>query len=114
MTMRPVAGLVLVALGVVAVVASRSARGRTIVAVVGYSALFVLAVQVTWALLLFTNVVPVSSIARSVGVSDLALYPVVGWGIPTLATAVFAIVFSRRRRSRRHVAGLKGRSRSAT
>jgi hypothetical protein len=90
-------GLVFVAVCVLAIAASRWVGGRAL-AVLGYSALFFLGAQVTWATLLFLNVVPLDSIGRSFGVYDLSpWYRTVALAPPSLAALLFAIALQRRR-----------------
>jgi hypothetical protein len=93
--------LVIIAACVLAICLPASAERRRVGAVLGYSGLFFLGAQVTWAALLFFGAVPIDEIFRSFGLfSDVVLewYGVIGLVPPLLASLVFAVVFWRRTR----------------
>jgi hypothetical protein len=95
-----VIGFAFVALFLWAISASTARRRGALPAVLGYSGLFFVVVQVTWATILFTGVVRLEGIGRWFGASDLLpWYGYVGWGVPLLATFVFAIGLWRRKAS---------------
>ena len=97
-----VIGLVLVAVCMIAIVASRSAPARSMPALLGYTALFWLVSQQVWEMVLFLNLVPISSVGRSFGVYDLVpWFPTIGLVPPLVGAFVFAVALWLRWRRRR-------------